>query len=487
MVTLTRRVETFYGGRPALTFGSRTLGLTVSEAGRSLVGKIQNYPFGKIALPRLPQKINLASIPRWTSKRAMARSAAMQLYDRNRIGDAVEADPTYLPALERIALHDLNHGLPGKASFVFERILVLDPYNYHALTNLPKLGEKLGKNKQAQERVPRLSEEQLKAVFLFDEGVELRENGHEAEAVRKWEEAITLFPEYDRPHGCLGIWTFNQGRFEAAKAHFFRQLSVNPADAVSLFLLGEIYHGEKKSRLARALYEQAFEERPVYASAGLGDIGAQALLRRWQTLTEKEKRAEKLVGKCFKHYNAGDFKSLLAILNKAQKLAPGEPEITQRIADAYRELADAQSAANDYEQAANNYGMAIEKYDAAIKLFEKIAEEARQAGFEARRLEENNQQCHFAMALGCLRPLGSSVKDIEEYVRRGAGLLPHEAVGHLILGSFLMENHRIEEAIEPLNQALRLPTYDRGINAQANNFLNKCYKELNNPSRESVH
>src|SRR3989338_4761630 len=50
MVALTRRVETFYGGRRALTLGSNVLGMTVGEAAR----KILDHPVRIFALPGFP-------------------------------------------------------------------------------------------------------------------------------------------------------------------------------------------------------------------------------------------------------------------------------------------------------------------------------------------------------------------------------------------------------------------------------------------------
>lgn len=76
---------------------------------------------------------------------------------------------------------------------------------------------------------------------LYDEGTALKEQGDLEGAVKKWQEILTIDPDFVLAHMALGVHLQKLGRNEEAIKHAVRVTELEPNDSFSFTQLSVIY------------------------------------------------------------------------------------------------------------------------------------------------------------------------------------------------------------------------------------------------------
>ena len=76
---------------------------------------------------------------------------------------------------------------------------------------------------------------------LYDEGTALKDQGDLEGAVKKWQEILTIDPDYVLAHMALGVHLQKLGRNEEAIKHAVRVTELEPNDSFSFTQLSVIY------------------------------------------------------------------------------------------------------------------------------------------------------------------------------------------------------------------------------------------------------
>ncbi|MEN8134053.1 MAG: sulfotransferase [Thermodesulfobacteriota bacterium] len=115
-----------------------------------------------------------------------------------------------------------------------------------------------------QTDVPTSKKEQ--ACSLVDQGnIMLVEEKHE-EALKLYQEALSVFPEYARAHYNIGVVFEKTGAKERAIDSFQRALSIEPEDAYAHYNIGVIWQEQGKEEAA-SCFQKAVSIKPDYAEA----------------------------------------------------------------------------------------------------------------------------------------------------------------------------------------------------------------------------
>ncbi len=112
------------------------------------------------------------------------------------------------------------------------------------------------------------SNEEVK--FLGEAGVIYRDAKNFQAARDVFAGMQALFPNSDVPEVLLGTVDFQEGKFEAAEAHYRKALELNPRSAFAHAHLGEAYLFRKDKDAARQHFKAAVTLDP------LGDFGKMA-------------------------------------------------------------------------------------------------------------------------------------------------------------------------------------------------------------------
>jgi len=165
-----------------------------------------------------------------------------------------------------------------------------------------------------------------------DRGASLAENGQsdeatkvDAMAMKEFETAIQLDPDYWKAIHNRGVNYALVGKFEEAVQDFSRALELKPEYANAWFNRGEIQYELGKFAEAVSDYSQAIRLKPD---------DNDAFVRRGHT-----------------HFQLRHLREALADYNRAVELAPNDAEALTNRGDAYRCLGQWQEAATDYRKA----------------------------------------------------------------------------------------------------------------------------------------
>ncbi len=80
-----------------------------------------------------------------------------------------------------------------------------------------------------------------KAIKEFDKGVEADKNQKRDEAIRHYERAVSLAPNFYPAHNNLGSAYLSKSDFKSAEAEFREVIRINPADAAAYFNLADVF------------------------------------------------------------------------------------------------------------------------------------------------------------------------------------------------------------------------------------------------------
>ena len=165
-----------------------------------------------------------------------------------------------------------------------------------------------------------------------------RLQGRAQEAVAALEKAATLFGQMPHGHLALAETYAELGRWSEAFTACEQFLHACPEDTGGLDLKAQALLKLGRSAEAEAIYRLLVNQAPsgmvYFALACLVDArgdrpGAAAYCRKAWELERTDARIPFLLGCCL--INAGEYREALAALLEAERLAPGMPEIEQRL------------------------------------------------------------------------------------------------------------------------------------------------------------
>ncbi len=239
-------------------------------------------------------------------------------------------------------------------------------------------------------------------------GITLAGEGRQQEAMRQWEQAVQLRPDYIEAHKRMADSLRQSGQLEEAMRHWERVLQIEPDDAEAHNNLGAAFEEAGRTEQAIGHYEEALRIRPDFAEA---------------------------------HYDLG---VALMHLGRAQE-AMAQWEQALRIKP-------------DFAEAHCNLGNALEragKIEGAVAHYE-----------QAVRIKPDFVEAQFQMGVDLIRlgRGGEAVGHFKQVLR----IKPDYAEAHCDLGMALEQVGKIEEAIGHYEQALRIkPDFAEARNALA--------------------
>jgi Flp pilus assembly protein TadD len=101
-----------------------------------------------------------------------------------------------------------------------------------------------------------------KVVKEFEEGVKCGANGKAADAIRHFQAALRLAPDFYPAHNNLGAAYLNQSNFPAAEAEFEAVLKINQSDTQAYFNLGNVFLLTGRYDDCLRLVEEGLRRRP---------------------------------------------------------------------------------------------------------------------------------------------------------------------------------------------------------------------------------
>jgi tetratricopeptide (TPR) repeat protein len=125
------------------------------------------------------------------------------------------------------------------------------------------------------------------AVKEFDAGVRAEKNHQQDEALRHYEKAILLAPNFYPARNNLGAAYLNQSDYPAAQAQFEQVIKINPSDGAAYFNLGNLYLLTRKYDDAGQWLQRGLGKEPG-SSLGHFLLGSVYTRIGKQDLAEKE-------------------------------------------------------------------------------------------------------------------------------------------------------------------------------------------------------
>ena len=198
-----------------------------------------------------------------------------------------------------------------------------------------------------------------KSTILINEARDLEETGDIKGAMRKIKLAMALKPKASRLHRQLGLLYVKSGKPEKAEKCLKKASLINPLDATSRKILGDMYIEKKDFNLAAQYYLEAMSQTTRFSESAIR-LG-ESLLKRNQ-----KQRAIKLFSKVISHSkkNLNDKKRIIDIcLDYGELLYPREllDSIIEEFPSKY-----------DMVYKAGEVYAAIGDSDRALELFENV-------------------------------------------------------------------------------------------------------------------
>ncbi|MGA2137853.1 MAG: tetratricopeptide repeat protein [Verrucomicrobiia bacterium] len=227
-------------------------------------------------------------------------------------------------------------------------------------------------------------------------GITLARLGRQQEAMRHWEQALQITPDYIEVHNNMAVILRQSGKLEEAMQHWEQVLRIHPDDADAHNNLGVASERTGRTQQAIGHYEQALRIKPDFAEAH-NNLGA-AL------------------------WHSGKLEAAIGHLQQAVRIKP------------------------DYVEAHNNLGIALRQ---AGKLEEAIGHFQ-----QAVRIKPDYVQtyCNLGDTLGQAGRVGEAIGHFEQALR----IKPDYAEAHYDLGIALEQTGKLREAIGHYQQALRI-------------------------------
>jgi protein O-GlcNAc transferase len=369
----------------------------------------------------------------------MKRAAVMQTRDAS---NASGYDPHRAAGITRTVNAGIAHHQAGRlerAERLYRKALAKDPDNADALHLLGVVSFQRGDFRAAIELIERaLPELDELAQAHLNLGNALLAAGEIAKAADSYRRAIGLDPDYGMAHSNLARALIDQGAFAAAREHSQRALALIPGFLGARVNFAEALMGLRRFAEAETGLRCALELAPDHA--GLYRQLGRAIERqgRFADAVESFNKVAALVPQDpAAHYDLGRVLHAAGRLAEAAQSFARAVELAPGAAEVHLSLGNVQQALGRPDQAADSYRRAIQlKRDWNIDLSPK-----------------------FAVPGAISDPGGERRGDLagaETSLRREVDANPTLAAAHRQLGTALLAQGRVEEAIDSYRQAVAL-------------------------------
>jgi tetratricopeptide (TPR) repeat protein len=286
-------------------------------------------------------------------------------------------------------------------------------------------------------------------------GNALAGTGRAAEAIVHYQEALRLQPDFPEAHNNWGNTLAQAGRLPEAMQHYKAALQLRPDYAEAQYNLGNTLGQLGRVAAAIAPLERALVLRPDYAQAHIVLAGALMELNR---VAEAEAQYEEGLrlqpDSCAAHAGLGNL-----------LVQTGRP------AEAIRHYEEALRLKPGQAQVQSNLGFALVQAGRP--------EEGIRCYAEALRLDAGNAQTHYNLG-NVLYQSGRVAEAIQQY-EESLRIKPDSADTHNNLAGVLVRAGRIDEAIRQYEEALRInPNY---ATARANLTRLQAVRDASGPVR----
>jgi Tfp pilus assembly protein PilF len=200
--------------------------------------------------------------------------------------------------------------------------------------------------------------ESLKRI-LAKQGAILMESGDEANAIKAYNDALVIDPEYPEVLNDLGVIHKNKGQLTEAANCFTRAIAARPDYPLPLNNLGMVFFSKGQMAAAEDLFRRALALKPDYPDA-LNNLGtvfhskgffAESISIYNKALAARPDYPSALNNLALALYHQGAFEESISFCKKALALKPQYPEALNNLANALEALGNLKEAMATYEQA----------------------------------------------------------------------------------------------------------------------------------------
>ena len=239
-----------------------------------------------------------------------------------------------------------------------------------------------------------------------------------------------------------GVADNKGGKFEDAIKEFDLAIHLRPDYAEAYDARGRAFEGLKKLERAWSDYDQAVSLKPDFREAVADRARVQGSARPVPLIFDLSSGQQPTSAEMFKargstYLQKKDYAAAMADFDQAIKLNPGDADAFRRRGDVYIAMAQ--------------YARALEDFDQAIKLDPHNAEAFNDSGVCYERLQE-------------------LPKALDAY-KEAAKLKPDLALAHANIGSLYSKMGQYADAIASFSEAIRLkPDYSNAFNSRGNAY-----------------
>jgi tetratricopeptide (TPR) repeat protein len=293
-----------------------------------------------------------------------------------------------------------------------------------------------------------------------------------AEAIGHFQKAIEIYPDYAEANNNLGVVFLKEGRLNEAIKHCQRALEINPDFAKAYYNLGCALDRQGRRAAAIEQYQKAIALKPDFAEAH-NNLGV--VFRSQGRLEEAVEHFQEVInikpGDAEAHYNLGGVFGLQNRLEAASQQYRQAVELKPDYVDAHGNLANALAAQGRLDEATQEYRRTLELAPHSAQAHFRFAQALQtQRNFKAAiaeyqatlKLDPRHLPAHLSLAWLLATSPEASMRDggrAVELARQAEQLASQGESPQILdtLAAAYAEAGRFPEAIETARRSLTLP------------------------------